>query len=98
MGNGKTMEVTKHASKRIRERLGLPKRAVEKNAVEAFHKGKPHSQCKGRLKKYIDYILLHQGHSIKGKPRIWNNMIYLFTNSETLVTVFHLPPHLRRRS
>ena len=83
------MEVREHAKKRMRERCGLPKRAIERNAEIALRDGLKHAECTGRLKKYVDYLFL--SHKKGGKIRLFNNHVYIFTVKEELITVVPLP-------
>jgi len=83
------MDVRKHARKRIKERCGLPGKAIERNAEKALREGVRHSECTGRLKKYIDYLFLSHGRG--GNIRLYGNHVYIFTVSEELITVLPLP-------
>ena len=87
------MKVSDHAKKRIKERCGLPKKAIEKNALLALDAGITHSESKGRLKKYMDYLYL--SHKQGGKLRIYGNHVYIFTNQDNLITVIPLPNEYR---
>jgi hypothetical protein len=82
------MRVSQHADERIRERCGLPKRAVEKNAAKALSDGITHEETSGRLKKYLDFLFLT--HRRATNIRIYGCFVYLFTK-HTLITVFPLP-------
>ena len=84
------MKVTKHAEKRTRNRCGLPKKTVEKNAAIALEKGLTHSECTGSLRKYFDYLFLSRENGA-GKIRIYTNYVYIFTNENLLITVIPLP-------
>ena len=86
------MKLTEHAKDRITERVGLPKKAVDKNAVEALEKGLSRHECKGRLGRYIKYITIK--HRLGSNLRIWNGFVYVFTRSR-LITVLPLPPEHR---
>lgn len=46
--------ITKHAEKRAKERLGLNKKAVQRQGELALDKGISHGQTKSRLKRWID--------------------------------------------
>ena len=82
------MEIRTHAKKRMKERCGLPKKAIEKNAEKALIDGVRHNECTGRLKKYIDYLFL--SHQKGGKIRLYNNHVYVFTLLDELITVLPL--------
>ena len=82
------MKVTDHAKSRIKERCGLPKKAIERNAKIAFEEGICHNDCTGRLRKYIDYLFLSHGRG--ANIRIHGNYVYIFSHTR-LITVFLLP-------
>ena len=84
-----TIYVTDHARERIKERVGLPKKAAERNARKALDNGIGQSECTGRLKKYAEHLFL--SHRRGGKMRFYGNHIYIFTTMDKLVTVLPLP-------
>ena len=88
------MYVTGHAGKRIKQRCGLPKRAIRRNAELALQHGIRHCECVGRLKRYVDGVFLL--HRRGAKMRIYKYHVYIFTTDETLVTVLPLPTHYRK--
>ena len=85
--------VTDHAQKRIKERLGINKKSIQKVSDKALSLGLKHSETTGRLKKYADslYLKKKRGFNI----RIYSEKVYLFAN-ETLVTVLPLPTDLKK--
>lgn len=88
MTNGDNVTVTRHATKRIRQRLGINKSATERMAEKALESGITHAEAKGKLSRYLDGIFL-----LNYKPtnlRIYNHSVYLF-NGTTLITVLPLP-------
>ena len=83
--------VTKHAEKRIRQRLGINKKSTEKAAEKALQLGVTHSETKGNLHRYLDGIFL-----LNYKPtnmRVYNHAVYLFRDTK-LITVLPLPKNL----
>lgn len=48
--------VTKHAERRIRQRLGINKKSTEKAAEKALQFGIAHSEAKGKLSRHMDGI------------------------------------------
>jgi len=82
------MNITDHAYKRIKERCGLPKKAVERNAMLALEKGLTHQESTGSLRRYFDYLFL--SHKKGANIRLYGNHVYIFT-TENLVTVLQLP-------
>ena len=89
------MTISNHARQRINKRCGLPKKTVERNAKKALAAGISHNESTGRLKKYFDYLYLSHGEYGCGKIRIYNDYVYLFNNSDSLITVFQLPNEYR---
>ena len=82
------MYITNHARDRLKERCGLPKKALDRNARNALDKGISHSECVGSLKKYLDYLYL--SHKNGNNIKIYNNHVYIFF-VDRLVTVLTLP-------
>ena len=89
------MEVTRHAHKRIRKRVGLPKSAVQANARKALQYGITHAETTGGLRRYLDY-LWHQ-HETANNMRVYCGSVYIFCD-DTLVTVLTLPEKFRKRA
>jgi len=80
--------VTKHGTKRIRQRLGLNKKSVEKQAQKALNYGVSHKEATGKLCQYMNGVFL-----LNYRPtnmRAYNRMLYLF-REDKLITVLHLP-------
>ena len=82
------MIISDHAYKRIKERCGLPKKAVERSAMIAFRKGLTHKESTGSLKRYFDYLFL--SHKKGTNIRLYGNHVYVFSQN-SLVTVLPLP-------
>lgn len=82
------MRISNHAKKRVKERCGLPKKAVEKLAKKALLEGVSHKESSGRLEKYITY-LFHYNQSANN-IKIYHEKVFIFAG-ETLITVLHLP-------
>ena len=85
------IEVSRHARKRTKERMGLNKKAVECNAQKAFEYGITHKEAKGRLKKYLTKLFLTNRKI--NNLRVYHRYVYLFAGN-TLVTVIPLPSNL----
>lgn len=79
--------VTKHAKKRIHQRLGIGKKASDRLAKEAFEKGLTRDDLTGLLRKYIDEIYLSYGTA--NNLRVYNQKIFIFCDNR-LVTVLPL--------
>ncbi len=85
--------VTKHATQRTKERLGLPKRLTLKNAEKALKDGIRHRETSGSLHRYI--TALYWKHRNANNIRIYCNNVYLF-HEDTFITVFPLPQKYRK--
>ena len=85
------IEISIHASKRIRERMGINKKAVTRLVENAEKNGLYHKDAKGKLKKWMDkeYLKYNNVH----KLFIFNNMLFLVTHN-ILITVFSVPNNL----
>lgn len=87
----KDVDVTKHATRRIRQRLGINKKSVDKNAERALQFGLTHADVKGKLCRYLDGIYLQNRRPTN--MRVYNHSVYLFRDA-TLITVIPLPHRL----
>ena len=82
------MNISKHAKDRLKERCGIPKKAIERKVKIALEKGLKHKETSGSLRKYVSalYCKEKDGTNIT----LHDDMVYIFTKT-TLITVFHLP-------
>ena len=85
------IEVTDHAMKRLKERLGLPKKACQRHVERAFEEGIKHSEVTGRVKKYFDKLFFE--HKASKNMRIYGTILYIFRN-KTLIIVIPLPRNI----
>lgn len=82
------MNVTKHAIRRIRQRLGVRKKErARKIASQAFYNGTPLKKLPEEVKKFVD----ENCHG--AKVLIHKNFIYIFRGNN-LITLFNLPQDL----
>lgn len=81
-------EVTKHATRRTRKRLGIPKSAVGANAERALKFGVHRTQTKTSLRRYLDGV--YKTYPPVNNIRVYNRHVYIFDN-DILITVFPLP-------
>lgn len=58
----------------------------------AYENGITHSECKGKLKRYIDKVYFKNK---KGVIRVYGDMVYIFSVDKALITVLHLPNELK---
>lgn len=90
-GNESSVVVTKHAEKRIRQRLGINKKSTDRAAEKAIQFGVTHAETRGKLHRHLDGIFL-----LSYKPtnmRVYNHSVYLFRDTK-LITVLPLPRKL----
>lgn len=86
------MQVTEHAEKRLRKRLGLKRKAVERYVEEAVSGGVLAKDLKGRFKRFYDKVSI--------KYKCGNNTFsycgWLFiVQEDRLITVYEVPKHLK---
>jgi len=86
------MIVTRHARKRIRQRLGLNKSAVQSMADQAETHGHPSTDFTGRFRLYMDDFHKNLGPADKA---IYHNGYIFLCESERLITVFPVPSEFR---
>lgn len=82
------LRVSRHGARRARERLGLPKNAVKKNAERAMWEGVKREETYGPFRRYLDAMYYDYGTA--NNLRVYNRHIYIFCN-EVLVTVLKIP-------
>lgn len=82
------MRVTKHGQERMRERLGLPKRALVRKAALALERGRPREAFGGPLRDYLNYK--HASHGNADNMRVYGHELFIF-NGEDLITAWALP-------
>ena len=80
--------ITNTAAQRTKDCLGLSKRLAESNAQKALDRGVTHSEAKGGLKRYFDYLYLSHGNG--NNIRVFNHNVYIFRD-EKLITILPLP-------
>lgn len=86
------MKTTKHGEKRIRERVGVNKKTAEKLAEKAFAEGIRHQDTTGRLRKYLDKLLINGN---ANQINIYNRKVWLF-KGDVLITTWGLPTHFHK--
>lgn len=87
------MRITRHAEKRTRLRLGLPKQSVTKNAENALQYGLAHKDTTGSLNRYITGLYLK--HRSGNNIRIYCDTVYIFSGDK-LITLFPLPQRYKK--
>lgn len=85
--------VSKHGERRMRNRMGVPKKSTKRMAKKALEFGLTHSESSGRLHRYLDKLVL--SHDAGATIRIYHQYVYLF-GGERLITAFILPNNLQK--
>tara|TARA_R110000787_G_scaffold19874_6_gene59145 strand:+ start:1923 stop:2252 length:330 start_codon:yes stop_codon:yes gene_type:complete len=85
------MRVTDHAIKMMRQRLGLPKKAAQREAARAWSEGIQADALPVHLRRYCAV----KEHAHKSRARLYHAHLYFFSPVGTLVTVYPLPPKYR---
>lgn len=86
------MNVTHHGEHRVRERLGLKKKAVARLAARALTEGATHGQFAGRMKRYLDRVFLE--HGTASNMRVLHGYLFIF-RGDVLITCWELPQAFR---
>ena len=86
--------ITDHARARYKERMGMSKSRMEKDAEQAWKNGVRWDEVSGSLRRYMDSQ--HFGSKILASIRVYCGRVYIFKNG-ALITVFELPPKYRRK-
>lgn len=99
------IEITKHAYDRMKEWLGLNKKAATRMAEIAYSDGIKHGDRSGQLYRYISaqaYAYMKKGYCLK----IYGEAVYCFINGRdeetdekisSLVTVWAIPQNLKNQ-
>lgn len=90
------LRITRHGEKRTRQRVGIPKKAISRNAQKALDHGIGVSEATGKLKGYIEFLYAVNGGSANN-IRIYNDKVYVFHN-KVLVTVHNIPYEHRKQA
>lgn len=80
--------VTRHGERRVRGRLGLPKRAVEAAAERAWAEGNPRRRFTGSIRRYLDRVAAREPNRAL---RVHGTALYIFDPAGNLVTAWPLP-------
>tara|TARA_R110000851_G_scaffold324025_1_gene491082 strand:+ start:426 stop:722 length:297 start_codon:yes stop_codon:yes gene_type:complete len=85
--------LTNHAKKRFKERVGLPKRAIQRYANMAFSDGVCHGDVSGGAHRYLTCLFFKK--KTATSLRVYGGFVYIF-NGTTLITVHDLPQKYRK--
>lgn len=86
-------EITEHAERRAKERLGWNSAALSRMADRALNDGVRHAQTRGKLNRYLSGLFL--SHGTANNSRVYGEHVFIFHNA-VLITVIHLPRNMRQ--
>lgn len=92
------VQMTHHAEHRIRERIGVNKKATQRQADLAYEKGLKKDEVSGKLRKWIEgKIDSHiSENGLENDIRIYNSSLFVYESDDIdrLITAIHLPTGL----
>lgn len=84
--------ITKHAEQRLKERMGLNKKVLQRAAETAYDKGVKHQETTGNLKKWV--TSLYFNNQAANNIRLYNGKAWIFAEQK-LITVIQVPASLQ---
>lgn len=84
--------ITKHAEKRLKERVGLGKKALQRAADAAYDKGAKHCETTGNLNKWVTSLYFNNRDA--NNIRLYNDKAWIFAGQK-LITVIQVPSTLK---
>lgn len=89
---------TKHGKERGKERLGIGKGAMDRQAQLAIERGLPYAHTKGRLHKWVtSNAYVYNERRQDNSYIIFNNKLFVFNlEGSSLITVLNIPPNLQQ--
>ncbi|USN15554.1 hypothetical protein KIKIMORA_04360 [Brevundimonas phage vB_BpoS-Kikimora] len=84
--------VTEHAELRARKRMGIPRKAVQRQAETALEQGAPPKAFSGSFRRYLDGLYLSERKATN--IRVHGGNLYLFAG-ESLLTCWPVPQRYR---
>lgn len=85
------MEVSRHGIKRVRHRLGLPKKAVSREADRAWRDGTKPEDLPGALRHYCKI----KGDDHDAVARVYGEHLFFFSDGGLLITAYPVPAKYR---
>ncbi|MBN7755442.1 hypothetical protein JYP46_01280 [Nitratireductor aquimarinus] len=80
-------QLSNHGMKRVRQRLGIPKKAAEREVGRALEVGASRTSFSGRMRRTLDAMFHKFGHY--GDYRVYRGHVFVFKGDQ-FVTVFPL--------
>lgn len=87
------VELTRYGRKQMKERLGLPKRAMRRHMNIVISEGLRFKHLNGSLANYISWQVIKY-HGKCNNPIVYGHHLYVL-NNHTLITVLDLPTKLK---
>ncbi|MEI4281742.1 hypothetical protein [Tetragenococcus halophilus] len=87
--------ISMHGRGRIAKRMGIPKKAVDRQFNLAIEKGYRRKDLKGRIVKWMTKIMYKNELSPK-EVIVYNNFCFVISKDDVLVTVFSIPSNLSK--
>ena len=87
------MVVTKHAQKRIKERCGFNKKAMNRMSRKAYIDGVSYRDTKGQLNKWLNNVYFKNENT--NNIKLYGDKAYVFCDDK-LVTVLQVPHRLSK--
>lgn len=81
------MRLTRHATRRLRQRAGLNKKSLDYMTQRAYDLGLRRRETTGRLRRYMDALKYGRGNTT---IRLYANFVWVF-GDEALITVYPIP-------
>ena len=85
------IRLTKHSIKRLRERMGIPKKACRRTAQIAYDRGITYKETKGNAYRF--FLKIYTKNPNVNNTKIYGRFAFLFSDN-VLVTVLNLPKEI----
>lgn len=80
--------MSKHGEERVRERCGVPKRAVKGVIEKAYTRGIERVETTGDIRRLLDSIYIESNDL--SAIKLYNEKVWVFGRESSLLTVFEL--------
>ena len=91
--------ITKHVIKRIRARMGIPKRAVMRAVEKAYKEGQRSGEFRGQFRAYLDEMKANDGPA--NEVIVFNGFVFLICEEQEkedrILTGWVVPNEHRQR-
>ena len=87
--------ISKHGAMRMRQRMGIPKKATQRIAERAFERGLKREDAKGAVRKWMNDSFYAYGTG--DNMRMYGDKLYIFCDN-TLVTVLQVPTEIKDKA